>query len=157
MKSGGEMRKLFGNSIKSALLILLISGTSGLSADNLDDTGDSQMRHKAQTIKLTADAEVALLALEKEKTIFASEFNWGKRNEYVARQEVFQQQHQDYIVRGYEIMKEMYLELNHGDLAAFEQKKIDKIEDSSAQVILAADETGSAVPVNKMQSVEVNK
>lgn len=119
-------------------------------ADSAQTPTPDALKVQALQVPLTETAQSALRELNTERETFVQSFDWGTRDQLVTKQIEFQQGADRYLVRSHEIMRDMYQETGHMELAAFEQGEIERLERAAAHTPA----TGDAAAVTAGKTIE---
>lgn len=147
--------------MRRALLGVVAIGallTGSAFAETAKSAEPNPLKVQALQVPLTETAQDALRELNTERDTFVQNFDWGTRDQLVAKQIEFQRADERYTVRGHEILRDMYQALGHGELAAFEQAEIERMERALAHQPLTGDAPVSAdLKTVEAQPVEDSK
>ncbi|MCA9787697.1 MAG: hypothetical protein KC488_14205 [Candidatus Cloacimonetes bacterium] len=143
--------------ILGALAFSLLLGT--LAHADVDKAPTVEgLRAQALQIPLTETAETALNDLYTERDTWTTSFDWGTREDLVARQQAFQAGMKGFEVRGHEIMRDMYQSLGYTELAQKEQDAISwKETPASERARVLTERNGIAEEVTTPEASEVAK
>ena len=122
-------------------------------AETAETVAPDPLKLQALAVPLTETAQSALRELNTERDTFVQNFDWGTREQLVAKQIEFQRGADRYLVRSHEIMRDMYRESGYPELAMFEQGEIERM----GKGIANNPATGPATKAPTLQPAEVRK